>query len=120
MVILDATDHQVIREFYNLNLSKNQITRTRHIWQATKQQMMTGNNIALLEKRRLILTSLQSPIDHVHAIQGKKPKWHEFLYDIIHTRRLHMIKRANYIKERRSTITLELNEGILPVHEYSE
>ncbi|CAF1294106.1 unnamed protein product [Adineta steineri] len=56
MLILDATDHQLLKEFFKVEPNKSQILSGRRIWQATQKQMMILEDIALLEYR---LTSTQ-------------------------------------------------------------
>ncbi|CAF1524217.1 unnamed protein product [Adineta steineri] len=59
MLILDATDHQLVNEFFKIEPKKSQIISARRIWQATQKQMIVEEDIALLEYR-LTSTQLQS------------------------------------------------------------
>ncbi|CAF1511616.1 unnamed protein product [Adineta steineri] len=59
MLILDATDHQLLEEFFAAEPNKSQIISARRIWQATQKQMIIQEDIALLEYR-LTSTQVQS------------------------------------------------------------
>ncbi|CAF4001072.1 unnamed protein product [Adineta steineri] len=59
MLILDATDHQLVNEFFKAEPNKSQIISARRIWEATQKQMIIEEDIALLEYR-LTSTQLQS------------------------------------------------------------
>ncbi|CAF1294384.1 unnamed protein product [Adineta steineri] len=59
MLILDATDHQLLKEFFAAEPNKSQIISARRIWQATQKQMIIQEDIALLEYR-LTSTQVQS------------------------------------------------------------
>ncbi|CAF1495660.1 unnamed protein product [Adineta steineri] len=59
MLILDATDHQLLNEFFKVEPNKSQINSARRIWEATQKQMMIQEDITRLEYR-LTSTQLQS------------------------------------------------------------
>ncbi|CAF1610816.1 unnamed protein product [Adineta ricciae] len=72
ILLLDATDHRLVTKFFDLKPNKNHvimriITRARHIWKRTKEQMMIEADIATLEKC-LTSTSLQPSFSLVHEI----------------------------------------------------
>lgn len=84
ILVLDATDHQLLQKFFDIQPNKSQVRRyfvnnllqymhqfqiisARRIWEMTKKQMLIEEDIALLE-HRLTTTQSYSPstlLDHM-------------------------------------------------------
>ncbi|CAF4123568.1 unnamed protein product, partial [Rotaria sordida] len=47
----DANDHRLIKAFYNLNPTENQIRSAKIIWQATKDKLQVEEQVAVLKQR---------------------------------------------------------------------
>ncbi|CAF1514725.1 unnamed protein product [Adineta ricciae] len=67
MLLFNATDHQLLQNFFDIEPNNRHITWARHIWKATKDQLIIEEDIALLQ-HRLISTTLKSTSDLLHKI----------------------------------------------------
>ncbi|CAF1682510.1 unnamed protein product [Adineta ricciae] len=67
MLLLNATDHQLLQNFFDIEPNSRHITWARHIWKATKDQLIIEEDIALLQ-HRLISTTLIPTSDLLHKI----------------------------------------------------
>ncbi|CAF1614944.1 unnamed protein product [Adineta ricciae] len=67
MLLLDATDYQLLQNFIDIEPNRRHITWTRHIWKATKDQLIIEEDIALLQNR-LLSTTLIPTSDLLHKI----------------------------------------------------
>ncbi|CAF1691854.1 unnamed protein product [Adineta ricciae] len=67
MLLLDANDHQLLQNFFDIEPNSRHITWARHIWKATKDQLIIDEDITLLQ-HRLLSTALIPTSDLLHKI----------------------------------------------------
>ncbi|CAF1646077.1 unnamed protein product [Adineta ricciae] len=67
MLLFNATDHLLLQNFFDIEPNNRHITWARHIWKATKDQLIIEEDIALLQ-HRLISTTLIPTSDLLHKI----------------------------------------------------
>ncbi|CAF1672078.1 unnamed protein product [Adineta ricciae] len=67
MLLFNATDHLLLKNFFDIEPNNRHITWARHIWKATKDQLIIEEDIALLQHRP-ISTTLKSTSHLLHKI----------------------------------------------------
>ncbi|CAF1402344.1 unnamed protein product [Adineta ricciae] len=67
MLLLDATDHQLLQNFIDIEPNRRYITWARHIRKATKDKLIIEEDMAFLQ-HRLLSTTLKSASSLLHKI----------------------------------------------------
>ncbi|CAF1542967.1 unnamed protein product [Adineta ricciae] len=67
MLLFNATDHLLLQNFIDIEPNSRHITWARHIWKATKDQLIIEEDVALLQHRLISTTSIPTS-DLLHKI----------------------------------------------------